>query len=115
MFFRYGWLKVAMAMVLVLLAVSVACEGLSGQCHDSRTGKVLSEIEDADGKLWPVKKHSQSMAVSGQDLKYCAVTIDAATRGRNFGRYVFHPDTGERIQVDGAYRGMRTLWGYEWY
>ena len=122
MFFRHRCLKVAMSMGLVLLVVSLACDGLGGECHDSRTGKVLSEIEDANGKLWSVEKHSQSIKVAGQDMKFCAVPIEAATQDRKFTgqstigwRYLFHPETGERIEVDGAYRGMRTLRGYEWY
>ena len=84
--------------------------------------EVLEEVEDANGKLWPVKKHPQSLKAAGQTYEFCGVSIEAVTENRKYTgqstigwRYLFHPDTGERLEVGGATRGMRTLDDYEWY
>ena len=108
----------------LVMVYALACDSVSigGKCHDSRTGEVLEEVEDANGKLWPVKKHPQSLKAAGQTYEFCGVSIEAVTENRKYTgqstigwRYLFHPDTGERLEVGGAARGMRTLDDYEWY
>ncbi len=98
-----------------------ACDaiGIGGQCHDRKTGEVLKEVEDANGKLWPVKKHPDAVLYAGQELEFCGVSVEAATEreDRQFfaKRYVFHPGTSELIEVGSPSKGMRTLEDYEWY
>ena len=55
------------AFVVGVLVWAGACNavGIGGGCHDSRTGEVLKEVEDANGKVWPVKKHPQTLKFGG--------------------------------------------------
>ena len=111
------------AVVLLLIAWAGACNsvGIGGECHDRSTGEVLKEVEDVNGKLWPVKKHPQAIRFAGQDLEFCAVSIEAPTKVEGQGivarRYVFHPETGQPIQAGAMsnQKGYRTLERYEWY
>ena len=109
------------AFVVGVLVWAGACNavGIGGGCHDSRTGEVLKEVEDANGKVWPVKKHPQTLKFAGQELVFCAVSIEAATEMKGsmlVTHYVFHPETGSPIKAGGTGgKGMRRLDGYEWY
>ena len=114
--------KVIGMLALVVMVYALACDsvGIGGKCHDSRTGEVLEEVQDTNGKLWPVKKHPNSLQAAGQTYEFCGVSIEAATEKQGSmlaSHYVFHPDTGERLRVGAASnaKGMRTLDDYEWY
>ena len=119
MFFRLFPASLAFTMLLLL-----ACEatGIGGKCHDSATGEVLREVEDVNGKAWPVKKHPDSLKYAGQTLNSCAVSIEAVTQDRQYTgqsrigwRYLFHADTGSLIEVKPASKGLKTPDRYEWY
>ena len=113
------WTKYMVA-ALLLLAVSVACEGLGGigeQCHDSATGQVLEEVEDANGKTWTVKKMPGLPGMCGIPVQATTFTKEYAMGSNPSHQYVLHPDTGEQIDMLllGRARGMTPLEGYEWY
>ena len=117
MIFKGIGVLAALVMVYALACDSV---GIGGKCHDSKTGEVLEEVEDADGKLWPVSKHPQSLKAAGQQYEFCGVSIEAATETKGsmpFSHYVYHPETGEVLGVGGMSNAkrMRTLNDYEWY
>lgn len=109
--------------VISMLCLSMACNAVSsitGQCHDDSTGEVLEEVEDADGNLWPVKRHPDTLRFAGQEYEMCAVSIEAPTHDEGsmlISSYVFHPRTGEKLRVGGmtSAKGMQDLNGYEWY
>ena len=111
-------------MLAVLVAVgALACDslGIGGECYNNRTGEAIKEVEDANGKLWPVKKHPQSIRALGQDLDYCAVSLEAEFERSGSAAYgtdvVYHPDTGSPIDTQSFYdtKGWRMLDGHEWY
>ena len=105
----------AATLTVGLMACSAIADGIGGgQCHNETTGEKLSKVADANGDVFPVEKKSIK-APSGLELVYCAVSMTANLEKGNWNQYVFHPETGARIEVDGAYRGFHRLLGYAWY
>jgi len=119
------WKRIMLPSLLVCIVIvwTSACGsldvGLGGKCHNSQTGKVIDEVEDLSGELWPVEKFTHTIQFAGQDWEYCAVSIKADMQLNEGDRtyFVLHPETGEVIYGDDFFRakGMMPLRGYEWY
>ncbi len=77
----------------------------------------MNEVRDANGELFPVTK--VSFDLGNLSIDYCGVSIDAQVDGRDFGiEVVYHPYTGEQIEVEGPSRGVRRFAGHSefaWY
>ena len=52
--------KFLLVALLALFLSGIACSdiGIGGKCHHKETGKVLTEVEDANGVLFPRKENA---------------------------------------------------------
>lgn len=110
--------------VLAFIAASLACSDLSkvgipgiGKCHSIENGEVLNEVEDEIGNLFTVEKTTR-LTTGGENKDYCGVSVRAEL-GREKGifdiKYVYHPETGDKIYAAFSDKGLLMLDGYEWY
>lgn len=101
---------------LLPLLFVFACSnlGVGGACHHRATGEVLTEIRDANGDLFRVRKMPNQPTFTGS-YDGCGVPVEAETEDGFLLSFVFHPETGERLVVYDAQRGLRPLDAYEWY
>ena len=90
--------------------------GVGGQCHHRETGDALSQVRDANGDLFRLRKMPNRPTFTGT-YDGCGVPVQATIEETGFGvtGFVFHPETGERIRVLYPEKGLRQLWPYEWY
>ena len=126
-----------LALALLSLMLMVSCDFVqpvanvipfAGKCHDRQEGSVLSAVEDASGKKWPVVGEYPPVNFLGTTISeggICAVSVEAghsmylSNRGFLQEKYWLHPETGERI-VGGFYGSQKGLLDideskYEWY
>ena len=106
-------------LVLFLLLLTACSEiGVGGQCHHQETGEVLTQIRDADGDLFRVRKMPNQPTFTGT-YDGCGVPVQAVFEdsGNFFAPwYVVHPETGNNLRVySSSEQGLRLLVAYEWY
>lgn len=105
--------------LIFLTFLGLSCDGIrvDDGCHDARTGEELKEVRDANGELFPVAK--VSFDLGNLIIEYCGVSIDAQVVERDFSvEVLYHPYTGEQIEVEEPRRGVRRFAGhseYAWY
>ncbi len=116
------FLKFTVFTLSLLTLAAAACDtvGLGGSCYHGATGEELKQVRDANGDLFSVSKHDTGLTMLGQDLVFCAISKDAKLGGEGgfgYSGYVYHPETGERIEAHGLQRGKRIIgeFEYEWY
>lgn len=120
---------IIIALALFVTAVIASCDTitavnpLGGKCHSRADGSVLTAVEDANGKQWPVVKYPTIEHHPG----ICGVSIDAMQAAYrteyvgfvNLDRWWLHPETKDRIDAGafGSYRGLVSIdtGRYEWY
>ena len=106
-----------LALLLVPLVLACSEVGIGGKCHHRETGEVLTKVRDADGDLFSVKKISNFPGPTGP-FDACGVSVEAKLveeGGFFIAGYVYHPDTGERLAVYSAEKGLRLVGHHEWY
>ena len=105
-----------LALLFPLLSLACSEIGIGGKCHHRDTGEVLTQIEDANGDLFSVEKMSNLPSLTGT-YDGCGVPVEAKIDEGSLliPGYVYHPDTGERLVVYSAEKGLRPLDAYEWY
>ena len=112
------WMAVWM-LTLGLCSQTGAATEIAGECRHYRTGEVITQVRDAEGKLWDVKKLAYPLYPSAELTDGCSIPWEAKVetdgslhvsgyedeKGKliyeetRLAEWVFHPKSGKRVNT----------------